>query len=273
MDRSMLLTRPREYLPSLVAGLVMAIAIPACAYADQFFRLPFDVAVNVWEMGDAGMGLTFPYNLRHVIRIILMAAVINLAFWVSLKVLLGRASSSARFKTAIELAAILVIIAGAAGAIYHWGFDLASSLYRAVEGYDGSVLLLYLYVNDEYVGHHLQHLAMFGYMAILVIVESKVPGGRRIHLDEGIFTAAIAGVIAVTNGYAALHSESAIVVLGVTIVMLAIQLACLASKRVDAPGSPLFVATLVANVLVIVQGVAFMLAFGLSPWYPFLRPA
>nr|MDO8109586.1 hypothetical protein [Candidatus Sigynarchaeota archaeon] len=261
----------RTFIPSLASGLITAIAIPLCAYARDLFNLGYDVQVNIFELGPSGMGASFPYNTEFVINFLAMCVVLNVFFWLSLKLLLLKASGKEREKIVLEAIAVGCIIAATMGVVFHWGMDRANSFYTHQNGYDTSNVYAYLYFCDEWLGHGLQETSMLGFFAILVIAEHMAPRTRKMNWVDLLWIAAIAGVIAVTFGYAALKSETAMVMLVASVIMLGAEFTFVAIRRPKIAESPLLLATIVGNIAVIVQHVAFIFMFGLSPWYPWLR--
>ncbi len=265
---------PKQYLPSVKSGIVLAIAVPLCAFASRFFSAAFDVSVNVFDddVGPAGMGLSFPYNVRFVVNFLAMCIGLSLAFWFALKALLRNVEGRDRAKAIIETLAVVAIITNVMGVVFHWGFDKADGLYTDMYGYDLSEVNLYLYFGDEYLGHGLQQTSMLACFALLVVAEQLVPRARKIHWIEWLWLLGIIGVIAVTDGYAALHSESAILMLIASIVMLGGEVGYWLGKRPKLLESPLLLGTIAANAIVVVENFVFIAMYGLSPWYPWLRP-
>ncbi|MBN2151519.1 MAG: hypothetical protein JW839_08740 [Candidatus Lokiarchaeota archaeon] len=263
---------PRQYLPSLKSGIALAIAVPVCAFVHGLFSAWFDVTVNVFELGPGGMGLTFPYNTKFIVNFLAMCIGLGLVFWLSLKAALRNIEGRERVKSIIEALAVVGIIVNAMGVVFHWGFDRANSFYTHEYGYDATDVYLYLYFGDEWLGHGLQQTSMLAFFALLVVSEQLAPRSRRIHWVEWLWLAGIIGVVAVTNGYAALRSESAILMLVASVVMLCGEAGYCLGKRPRLLESPLLLGTIVANAIVVVENVVFIAMYGLSPWYPWLRP-
>jgi hypothetical protein len=263
---------PKAYLPSIKSGVALAIAVPTCAYASRLFHGGFDITVNVFEMGPGGMGGTFPYNVTFIVNFLAMCLGLSLVFWLALKALLRRIEGKDRTKLAIETLAMVAIVTNAMGVVFHWGFDRANSFYQDQYGYDTSSAYLYLYFNDEWLGHGLQETSMLAFFALLVVAEQLVPRTRKAHWVEGLWLAGIVGVVAVTDGYAALFSETAILMLVASAVMLCGEIGYVVGKRPNLLESPLLLGTIAANAIVIIENVVFIATYGLSPWYPWLRP-
>ena len=266
--------KPRKtFLPSLTSGLLVAIAIPLCAFASHVFEIPFTVHVNIFELpNSSGMDTIYPYNVSFVANFIAMCVVLNMLFWLACKMLLAKIPGKERLKTIIELIAISVIITGTMGVVFHWSNDHANSLYQQQYGYDMSNLYAYLYFNDEFVGHCLQESALIGYFAVLVVIEQvSVAGGRRLSWTDLPWVAVIVGVMAVNDGYAALHSETAIWMLVASIIMLVAEFIYVMVRRIKLLMSPLLLATILANAAVIVQNIVFLTTMVISPWYPYIR--
>jgi len=145
-------------------------------------------------------------------------------------------------------------------------------LYTKQFSYNTSNLYAYLYFNDEFVGHTLQESALIGYFIILVVIEQlSVAGGRHLSWIDLPWVAVIVGVMAVDDGYAALHSETAIWMLVASIIMLGAEMTYFIVRRPKLLASPLLLATILANAAVIVQNVVFLLTMVISPWYPWIR--
>jgi hypothetical protein len=263
---------PKAYLPSIKSGVALAIAVPTCAYASRLVHAGFDITVNVFELGPGGMGGTFPYDARSVVNFLAMCIGLGLVFWLALKALLQRIEGKDRAKLAIETLAMVAIVTNAMGVVFHWGFDRANSFYQDHYGYDTSDAYLYLYFNDEWLGHGLQQTSMLAFFALLVVVEQLVPRARKMHWVESFWLIGIVGVVAVTDGYAALHSESAILMLVASAVMLCGEIGYVAGRRPNLLDAPLLLGTIAANAIVIVENIVFIAMYGLSPWYPWLRP-
>ncbi|MEX2680052.1 MAG: hypothetical protein Q6373_000500 [Candidatus Sigynarchaeota archaeon] len=264
--------RPKAYLPSLKSGIALAIAVPLCAYASRFFSVGFDVHVNVFELGPGGMDLSFPYDLKYIVNFFAICIGLGLIFWLGLKALLRGVEGRERAKAIIEALAVVAIITNAMGVVFHWGFDKANSFYTHEHGYDTTDVYSYLYFNDEWLGHGLQQTSMLAFFALLVVAEQLVPRTRKIHWVEWLWLLGIAGVIAVTDGYAALQSESAMLMCIASIVMLGGEVGYWLGKRPKLLESPLLLGTIAANAIVIVENIVFIAMYGLMPWYPWLRP-
>ncbi len=271
MDSKQAAQKPNRLLPSLKSGLIMAVIIPVCGFASGLFKLPFRIGVNIWELQESGMGRSFPYDLKLLINIMLMALVLNIVFWIVFKNLLKKAEFTTKARFVLELCALAVILIGAMGVVFHWGFDRANYFYINDHGYDASSVNLYLYFGDEWLGHHLQHLALMSYILLLVAVESRLRADRSMRFAEIVLTIPVALVISVANGYAALLSESGLHLFILTIIVLVIEIVLIAKRRLHPRRSPILLASLVANIGVIVQNLVFISIYGLSPWYPFLR--
>lgn len=262
---------PKEYLPSIKSGVALAIAVPACAWARSFFHAGFDITVNVFELGPGGMGGMFPYDITYIVNFLAMCVGLSLVFWLALKTLLQRVEGKDRAKMIIETIAVIAVITNVMGVVFHWGFDKANSYYQDQYGRDMSATYLYLYFNDEYLGHGLQETSMLAFFALLVVAEQLVPRARKMHWVESLWLAGIAGVISVTNGWAALLSESSMIMLIASAVMLGGEIGYVLGKRPKLLESPLLVGTIGANAIVIIQDIVFIALYGLSPWYPWLR--
>lgn len=266
--------KPRKtFLPSLASGSLIAIAIALCAFASHVFEIPFTVHVNIFEIpNSAGMDTTYPYNVSFVANFIAMCVVLNMLFWLACKMLLAKIPGKERTKSIIEAVAIGVIIMGTMGVVFHWSNDHANSLYVTQYGYDRSNLYAYLYFNDEFVGHCLQETALIGYFAVLVVIEQvSVAAGRRLSWTDLPWVAVIVGVMAVDDGYAALHSETAIWMGIASVIMLVAEMIYIKARHPRLLASPLLLATILANVAVIVQDVIFLFTVAISPWYPWIR--
>jgi hypothetical protein len=270
--------KPKEYLPSVKIGVLMAIATALCPFANKWFRSSFDVDVNIFELGDIGMGVTFPYNVTFVLNFIFTALVFNVLFWIALKYLVRRIEGREKLKLVIEVCAIGIVVATAMGVAFHWGLDRANGLYQDQYGEGGNAtpVYAYIYFMDEWMGHALQETGILGYYIMLVVAEGSIRRDlepRKIHWVELLWIIGIAGVLAVAVGYAALGSESAILMLIACSIFLGIELAYKFIKKVSLLEKPLLLATVIANIAVIVQDVVFVAMYGLSPWYPWLRPS
>jgi hypothetical protein len=227
--------------------------------------------VNIFEMGAGGMDAIFAYNISFIVNFIAMCVVINMVFWLACKAMLAKIPGKERAKLAIEAVALGVIISGTMGVVFHWGFDHANLLYTLQYGRDTSALFSYLYINDEFLGHALQETALIGYFVVLVVLERMAAPAKRVSWVDLPWLAGIAGVMAVTNGYAALKSETAIVMLVASVAMLVSEAGYVVGRRPKLLESPLLISTMLGNVIVIAENVVFMITIGLSPWYPWLR--
>jgi hypothetical protein len=279
--------KPKEYLPSVKIGVFMAIATAVCPFANKWFRSSFDVHVNIFELGAGGIDVTFPYNVTFVLNFIFTALVFNVMFWIALKYLVLRIEGREKLKFVLEACAVGVIVSAAMGVAFHWGLDRANGLYQDVYLVeDTTPVYAYIYFMDEWMGHALQETGILGYFVLLVVAEgliqkpgsiqkqvsAEIPERRQIHWVELLWIIGIAGVLAVAVGYAALGSESAILLLIACCAFLGIELAYKFLKKASLLQNPLLLATVIANIAVIVQNLVFIGMYGLSPWYPWLRP-
>ena len=264
--------KPKEIFPSVKIGVLMAVATAVCPFASKWIRSPFDVHVNIFELGAGGMGATFPYNVSLVLNFVFTALVFNLLFWIALKYLVLRIEGRERLKHVLELCAVGIIVATAMGVAFHWGLDRANGLYQDQYGHDTTPAYAYIYFMDEWMGHALQETGIMGYFVVLVVAEHGIPKPRKIHWVEIPWIVGIAAVLAVAVGYAALGSETAILMLVASCIFLGIELGYKFLKKASLLQNPLLLATTIANIAVIVQNIVFIGMYGLSPWYPWLRP-
>ena len=262
-----------KFKPSLLSGLIVAIAVPLCAYLRRLFKFSLDVQVSVWELGDPGIEQYFDYDLSFLVNIISMGLILNLIFWIAFKLLHRHVQGKKRDLLLIEFIAVAVILVSAMGVVFHWGFDRANGFYKDQYGMDTSNLYLYLYWGDEYLGHALQETTILGYFMILVWMEQLVEFEKKITLKDIPWVAGIAASLAISTGYAAFKSESAMLMFIVAIIMLTIEIIYIVIKKVNILKKPLLVSTLIGNAAVIVQVSIFIAISGLLPFYPWLRPA
>ena len=264
--------RRPTFHPTIASGLIVAIAIPACAYASHLFNIPITMHVNIFELGAGGMDTAYPYNISFFANFVAMCLVLNIVFWLASKLLLAKIPQEKdRLKMVVEVIIVGVIITGTMGVVFHWSNDHANLLYTQQYGADTSTLYSYLYFSDEFLGHALQESTLIAYFVVLVILERMGTPHRRITWTDLPWMAVIVGVMAVTDGYAALRSETAIWMLVASIAMLVAELCYVVGRRPKLLESPLLVSTMLANAIVIAENVVFLLTIALSPWYPWLR--
>jgi hypothetical protein len=262
----------KRFLPTMLYGCIVAIAIPIFAWFRGLIKYPFEVEVSVFELGELGLGASFDYNLTYLVNLLAMSVGLNLVFWIAFKLLLRKVEGRDKLKFILEICAVLLIIGSVMGVVFHWGFDRANSYYQTQFGRDTSTLYLYLYWGDEFLGHGLQETTLLGYFLLLVGVEHATTKQRTIRWIDLPFMGVIIGVVSVMIGYAALISESAMLMLICSVITLGVEGIFVFKRNVNLRDSPLFLSTMLACVAVIVQNLVFIAIYGVMPWYPWLRP-
>ncbi len=265
------MSREKRFLPAMTCGFVVAIAIPLFAWFRELINLPLEVGVSVFELGAGGLGGFFEYNLTYLANLLAMTMGLSVVFWIAFKIMLQKVEGRNKLKFLLEMCAVLLIIVSVMGVVFHWGFDYANNLYKHQYGQDTTNLYLYLYWGDEFLGHALQETTLLGYFLLLVAVEQVSKKPKNIHWMNVPFMLVIIGVLSVSIGYAALVSESAMLMFICSAIALGVEVFFVVKRKVNLRESPLLLSTLIACMLVILQHLVFIAIYGVIPWYPWLR--
>jgi hypothetical protein len=284
MEKKFHFTAMKDYPLSLKAGLYYLLTLLGCMILLDIFSndIIVNILVNVQEMGDPGVGYSFPFQVKNIVKIILLGLVHGTISYVVFKnLLMARLQTQNKKDTdqmknvkntthIMEIILVWLICALIFGHAIHWLFDRANFLYREDWGdYNVNPSFLLLYFGDEDLSHGIIHTCYFFLLVFGVYCEAGLQK-RRMHPDEFCIVIALAIGVVIVNGEAARIGESALpllvlsvgAVIGIIIQKLRKNLALL--------DYPLVCTLLFGSIGVIIYDVIYVIINSYIPYYPFI---
>ena len=111
----------------------------------------------------------------------------------------------------------------------------------------------------------------FGYLILAAVMEfQSLKPERRPDVIEYIFifTPSLLGIV-ILDGYAAIKSESGILLLIGHVIYVITAFVMILLKKIKCTRYPIFLSMLVGSILVMIYHLNFIIAHGIYPWYPF----
>lgn len=275
MKREIKLTPIKDYSLSLKGVFFYLISLLGCMILITIFPNNnfIDIIVNVQEMGDPGVGYTFSFPIKSLIKIILLGMVHGTISYVVFKNLLNEAQKrGAKNKTIhfLEITLVWIIAALILGHVIHWLFDRANYLYRQDwGGYNVNPSFLLVYFADEDLSHGIIHISYYLLFLLGVWCELQIKP-RKIHKDEILVVIGLAVGIIILNGEAALQGESAFPLLLLSISGVIIMIILIIRRKLKLLEYPLMLCFLLGSIGVILYDIIHVLINSFIPYYPFI---
>ncbi len=228
--------------------------------------------VNISELdGAAGY---FSLKIGMIMEIILMGPVFGIIYYFLMKSLIKNVDENqGRNKYVLyflEIGVLLFINISVMGHIVHLLFDYGNWIYRESTGMDTSQLYSFLYYSDEWLGHHLIHIAFFGYITLALITEFIGQEHRKLNSDELIYTIASGVGLSVVFSYYTYEGQAAFMIFILFILLLIIEIIILFIKKINPLERPILLATIITSIVVIIFFICWIILFGIKPYYPFV---
>lgn len=264
-----------NYQSSIKFSLIILITLLASYGIPRLITGSISIYVNVAELGSAlGIGVGFLFGIGALVELILMGPVFIIIFYIMFKYLLSKIEIKQEkhkyYVWILEILAILIITILAMGHVTHIFFNYANHLYRvAYGGYDTTPLFLFLYYSDEWLGHHLIHIAFFGIIILALFADFLIQKDEKMSWDEIGLTIFMGIGFFIINGYATYEGQCASLLVILTIILLTFELVIIFWKKINPLEYPVLLATIISSVIIIVFFVSWILIFGWKPYYPF----
>lgn len=269
------LKNPKNYQSSIKFSIVILITLLASYGIPRLITGSIIIYVNVAELGSPiGVGVSFLFGIGALVELILMGPVFILIFFVMFKYLLSKIEIEQEkhkyYLWILEILAIFIITILAMGHVTHIFFNYANHLYRvAYGGYDTTQLFLFLYYTDEWLGHHLIHVAFFGIIILALLADLLIEKEEKMTWDEiGLMIFMGVGFF-IVNGYATYEGQCASLLVILSIILLVFEGVLIFWKKVNPLKYPVLSATIISSVIIIVFFISWILIFGWKPYYPF----
>jgi len=172
----------------------------------------------------------------------------------------------------IEIAVVILIVINSMGHLSHLGFEEVN----AIDGTEGAALnsdykemFVMAWYMDEWFGHLIIQITYAAYLILAVLAELLIDDQERMKIDELFLTLCAAIGITVINGYAALRSESGLVIMIMQITFSICAIIVILVKKIDPRKYPILLAMLLATIFVVFLNIEWMLTYGVKDYYPY----
>ncbi len=263
---------PKGWHSSIKFLMIFLISLLICFEVPKFFSGEVTIYVNVSEI--PAVGEYFSFEIGTIVEIILMGPVFGVLYFILMKAMLRKIDESQNRKVnyiyLLEIGAVILICLVVMGHIVHLMFDYANALYRQTYGgYDTTPLFLFLYHSDEWLGHSMIHIGLFGFIVLALVSESLMKAQRRMRWYEIGLSIFFSFGLFVMNGYATLEGQCAALLAIMSFILLLIEIIVIMWKKINPIHYPILFTTIIANIIVIGFFTYWIITFGMKPYYPF----
>jgi hypothetical protein len=284
MSKFVQLLNSRNYSSALFrAGIILLFLLFIDFVPSLFGNTTISIWVAVQEMGLPEQGGYFTFQIKNILRMVLLGPVHSLICYAMIHPLIGKSNSSTPKDSPnqdgrnrnkgqfLDHILVLFLMINTTGHIVHWLFDRSNFLYRAEVGdYNTNPVFLLIYASDEFLGHALIHISYFVFFLLLAIIDLINKKEHVPKWEEWIITLFISGGVFVLNGYAAKIGESAFVLLLLSIVaIIFFGVICIRRKRTIIQ-SPMALAFLLGSIITLGYILSVVFIDGVLPSYPFI---
>ncbi len=230
---------------------------------------------NISELdGEVGQ---FSISYRLILEIIFMGPIFAIVYFFLMKYLIEgideERGKNKYYIKLLEIGVITFICISCMGHIVHMMFDRASWMYILAnnDSMDTSELYSYIYYSDEWLGHHLIHIGLYGYTLMALFAEflGKEEERRKLNGDELTYTillGAATGIIA----YTTYEGQAAFMMLILWTILLSVELFVIIIKKINILERPILLYTLINSIIFIILFIIWVSIFGVKPYYPFI---
>ncbi len=218
---------------------------------------------------------SFWISTRIICEIILMGPVFAIIYYFMMKRLIVEIDiekgKNKYYVALIEIGVLTFMCISVMGHTIHMLFDQANRVYyNSNDGMDTSELYSLLYYSDEWLGHHLIHIAYSGYIAMALITEFLGENHKRLRNDELIYTICCGVGMGLMFGYSTYEGQAAVLVVILCIILLIADLIIILVKKINILERPILICTIILSIIVICLFIWWVVVFGLKPYYPYI---
>ncbi len=238
-----------------------------------FYSGSVDFWYNISELD--GATAYFSTSVRLIWEIILMGPVSAVIYFFLFKYIKKEIDendkSNKYYMNLVDIGVIFFICILCMGHMVHMLFDFASSTYYQTHGnqMDTSELYSFLYFSDEILGHHLIHIAYFGFVSMALIVEFLGKEHKKMNWFETIITVLLAIGLSVVY-YTTFEGQAAFMLLILYSILFGIEIIVVLLKKINPLKRPILLATMITSIIVIGIFIWWVIMFGVKPYYPFI---
>jgi len=231
------------------------------------------IYVNISELnGESG---NFSVSYRLILEIIFMGPVFAIVYYFLMKYLIQginqEVGKNRYYIYLLEIGVITSICISCMGHAIHMLFDYASRVYYNSHGQQMDITSLYsfLYYSDEWLGHHLIHIGLFGYISMALFAEFLGKEHERLEKEE-IICAILLGLGMSIIYYATFEGQAAFMMLILWTSLLIFEIIIIIIKKINIRERPILIATIINSIVTIILFTVWAVLFGLKPYYPYI---
>lgn len=218
---------------------------------------------------------SFWISTRIICEIILMGPVFAIIYYFMMKRLIAEIDiekgNNKYYVALLEIGVLTFMFISVMGHTIHMLFDQANRVYyNSNDGMDTSELYSLLYYSDEWLGHHLIHIAYSGYLAMALIAEFLSENHKRLRNDELIYTICCGVGMGLIFGYSTYEGQAAVLVVILCVILLIADLIIILVKKINILERPILICTIILSIIVICLFIWWVAVFGLKPYYPYV---
>ncbi|MHA1291833.1 MAG: hypothetical protein ACTSQJ_04090 [Promethearchaeota archaeon] len=258
------------YLKFLIIFLISLLIF--YQFIPRIVKGTLDIWVNISELG--GNAGHFSLSYRLILEIIFMGPIFGILYYFLMKRLISEIDENQGrnkyYIYLIEISIITFICISVMGHTIHMLFDHASRLYFNTYGsMDTSELYSFLYYSDEWLGHHLIHIAYFGYIVTALFAEFLGNNHKKMNLDELIIDIFL-GICLSIIAYSTYEGQAALIMLILWTSLLCFEIIIIIVKKIKILERPILLATIINNLIVILLFIWWITLYGVKPYYPII---
>ena len=238
-----------------------------------FYSGSVDFWFNISELD--GATAHFSTSVRLIWEIILMGPVFSVIYFFLMKYLRKEVDENDKitklYMNLVDIGIISFICILCMGHVVHMMFDFASRTYYQTHGYqmDTSEVYSFLYFSDEMLGHHLIHIAYFGFITMALIIEFLGKDHKKMNWFELITIILLSVGLSIVY-YTTFEGQAAFTLLILYVALFGIEVLVVLIKKINPLKRPILLTTMITSVIVIGLYIWWVTMFGTKPYYPFI---
>ena len=269
-----LFSNPKDYKASFKFILIFLISLLICYFISSFFSGDLYIPINVSEL-PSGIGQSFPFSIASIIELIAMGPIFSIIFYILIKLLINKIDKNhgknKYWIFIIEIISVITIGVLVAGHFIHLTYNYASHLYDVQHGgYETTELFLLLYWADEWLGHHMIHIAFFSQIVLALSATYLIKNKRMMKWDEVVLSIFLGFGLFIVMGFASYEGQCAALLMILCLILLVIEVIFILIKKINPLRNSILLVSIISNIIVIGFYFFWIGSYGQKSYYPFI---
>ncbi|MHA1273094.1 MAG: hypothetical protein ACTSQP_07855 [Promethearchaeota archaeon] len=269
---------PKEFQFGIWFLAIFLLALLLCIYIPRY--LIGGTFIVYVRPGKTEEIYSFNVSWASFLQIICLGPIFGIIYFILMKLFLNKVDKNKgrnrQFIFIIEICVLVAICFNCMGHVFHLAFDSVNVLSKSggvgsgsYNGYNTEEAFLFIWYMDEWLGHSMVHITYFSYLILAVFAEALIDDHEKISLDELFISIICAVGISIVDAWAAIRSESGIILLILHIIFTIIALIVIFIKKINILEHPILLTMILSLIPVVIININYIIIHGIQPYYPF----